>query len=353
MDREIKYQNAVLMGSIELSSRDGKGCWITVEPDGAELESERLFSEYTFITRTAIRMQYRDAKSELVTSELMDYTLSKAKARIALGLYEMGKEYKQEINSSTLKEELKQVDDSLIQKWILTGLLNIRKKNPLQYQFEEIDINGFCSILGIDEKQYLFNASILLEDDFISEGEPEGLDISTGGIFITSSGIKYLSELINKGKPSPPITEEVTTSGKDKEYDYDVAITFAGENRDIAEALAKGLAQKNIKVFYDAFEQAELWGKNLYDHLSHIYGKAARYCIMLLSKDYADKMWTTLERKSAQARAFREKTEYILPIRLDETEIPGLPETVGYISIKDNSIDNIVELVYKKLIKIS
>ena len=46
---------------------------------------------------------------------------------------------------------------------------------------------------------------------------------------------------------------------------------------------------------------------------------------MFLSKYYAAKLWTNLERQASQARAFRENTEYIMPVRLDETVLPGLP----------------------------
>jgi hypothetical protein len=70
---------------------------------------------------------------------------------------------------------------------------------------------------------------------------------------------------------------------------------------------------------------------------------------MLLSKHYESKLWTNLERKSAQARAFRENREYILPIRIDDTQITGIHETVGYIDIKSHSIDEIAEMIMKKL----
>ena len=55
-----------------------------------------------------------------------------------------------------------------------------------------------------------------------------------------------------------------------------------------------------------------------------VYREKARYCLMLVSAAYAAKVWTTHERKSAQARAFSQSAEYILPVRFDETEIPGL-----------------------------
>ena len=73
---------------------------------------------------------------------------------------------------------------------------------------------------------------------------------------------------------------------------------------------------------------------------------------MLLSRHYESKLWTSLERKSAQARAFRENREYILPIKIDDTKITGIHETVGYIDIKSHSIEEIVEMVMTKLKKI-
>ena len=75
----------------------------------------------------------------------------------------------------------------------------------------------------------------------------------------------------------------------------------------------------------------------------------AFYCMMFLSKSYASKVWTSHERKSAQARAMMEKTDYLLPIRLDDTEIPGMLPTVGYLKASDFSSAEIVEFVIQKL----
>ena len=59
--------------------------------------------------------------------------------------------------------------------------------------------------------------------------------------------------------------------------------------------------------------------------------------------------WTTHEQQNAQARAFREKEEYILPVRLDDTEIPGLRKTVGYVDLREKTIDEVCRLVLRKL----
>ena len=52
---------------------------------------------------------------------------------------------------------------------------------------------------------------------------------------------------------------------------YDVVISFAGEDREIAAAIASNLVIRGINVFYDEYEQANLWGKDLYVHLTKVF----------------------------------------------------------------------------------
>jgi hypothetical protein len=132
-------------------------------------------------------------------------------------------------------------------------------------------------------------------------------------------------------------------------FEYDVAISFAGEQRTEAEAIAACLTARNVKLFYDRYEQADLWGKDLYEHLSDVYYKKARYCLMLVSAAYANKVWPTHERRNAQARALSQKNEYILPVRFDDTEIPGLLPTVGYLRFQDHGVEGICSILLEKL----
>lgn len=131
--------------------------------------------------------------------------------------------------------------------------------------------------------------------------------------------------------------------------EYDVAISFAGEDRSIAESIAEKLKQDGIRVFYDSYEKATLWGKDLYEHLNDVYKNKAKYCLMIISKGYRDKQWTNHERKAAQARAFSQNKEYILPLKLDDTEIPGLNETIGYLDFRTINSDEVVMLLKIKL----
>lgn len=134
-----------------------------------------------------------------------------------------------------------------------------------------------------------------------------------------------------------------------KKYEYDIALSFAGEDRQKAKDLADLLESGRYRVFYDEYEQATLWGKNIYEHLSSIYKDKARYCVMFLSQHYAQKLWPNHERQSAQARAFEENREYILPIRLDDTEIPGVLSTVGYLDLRSMTVEDIYRALVAKL----
>lgn len=136
---------------------------------------------------------------------------------------------------------------------------------------------------------------------------------------------------------------------RDGDYKYEVALSFAGEDREYVEAVAVRLRAAGVPVFYDGFEEAALWGKDLYAHLDDVYRLRARYCVMFISQHYREKLWTNHERESAQARAFQENEEYLLPARFDDTDIPGVRPTIGYVDLRRYKPAAFAELVLQKL----
>jgi hypothetical protein len=105
-------------------------------------------------------------------------------------------------------------------------------------------------------------------------------------------------------------------------WEYDVALSFAGEDREPARQLATKLQAAGYLVFYDEFE--ELWGQDLSVKLHKVYGEQARFCVVFVSRHYLRKPWTNQERQVLVARAMREETVCLLPIRLDDTVLPGV-----------------------------
>jgi hypothetical protein len=161
--------------------------------------------------------------------------------------------------------------------------------------------------------------------------------------------IAQRNDLLPK-EPAPVQREAPGRLAEEPAYRYDVAISFAGPERTFAEELASAVRQGGFEVFYDGFYPEQLWGKDLVTFFDNIYRKDSRFCVMFVSSEYAARIWTNHERRSAQARALQEKgQEYILPIRIDDTELDGLPPTVGHLKIADHSIAEIAALLLKKL----
>lgn len=136
---------------------------------------------------------------------------------------------------------------------------------------------------------------------------------------------------------------------ENRTFEYDICLSFASEERRFVREVANELTNRGVRVFFDEYAEVELWGKDLYSHLDDIYRNAARYCVLFVSRHYAKRVWTNHERQSAQSRALTENKEYILPARFDDTTVPGLRPTVGFIDLRSRTPANIADLVVKKL----
>lgn len=132
-----------------------------------------------------------------------------------------------------------------------------------------------------------------------------------------------------------------------KEFEYDVALSFAGEDRCFVEECAKILRSLNVNVFYDNYEKEILLGKNLYSYLADIYHNRARFAVVFVSKSYKEKRWTKHELEYITARKFQQDEEYLLPIKLDDTELNEIPPTIGY--LRGDTPLNVAIVIAKKL----
>lgn len=140
---------------------------------------------------------------------------------------------------------------------------------------------------------------------------------------------------------------------KTKDFDYEVALSFAGEQRYYVEKVSKELTKLNIRHFYDYNEQINLWGKNLTQYLDSVYFEKSMYFVPFISKEYKEKVWTKLEVNSALDRNMTESypnfQQYILPIYFDDTRIPGIVGTIGYIDATKLTPEKIACMIYEKL----
>lgn len=147
----------------------------------------------------------------------------------------------------------------------------------------------------------------------------------------------------------PKEPSETTVKKKQpKRIEFDVALSFAGEQREYVREVATILESKGIKVFYDEFYESHLWGKNLVDYFKDVYYSKSNYCIMFISKEYISKMWPVHERKCATARDIEKFGEYILPVVFDKIQVSGLDPAKKYLSAKKYTPQQIADMFIEK-----
>ncbi|PLX27673.1 hypothetical protein C0583_00335 [Candidatus Parcubacteria bacterium] len=129
---------------------------------------------------------------------------------------------------------------------------------------------------------------------------------------------------------------------------YKVALSFAGEQRDYVEKVANSLKEKGVDFFYDRNNEIEMWGGSLVEYFEKVFKNESDYIVLFLSKEYAEKAWPSFEREVALGRWIFEK-RCIFPVRFDKTEIPGLPDTISYLNIKNLSPEELADAIMTKI----
>ena len=94
--------------------------------------------------------------------------------------------------------------------------------------------------------------------------------------------------------------------------------------------IARRLTDRGVSVFYDDYEKADLWGKDLTKEFENVFRRLSRFVVVFISHEYLAKAWTNLERQHALAGRIERMDDSVLPVRFDDVELPGLPATVGY-----------------------
>jgi len=141
----------------------------------------------------------------------------------------------------------------------------------------------------------------------------------------------------------------MTHAGSPPAHEFDVAMSFAGDDRGFVEAVVTQLQRSGVRVFYDDDQTTAMWGADLIEYLDQIYRLRSRYVVIFISRHYAAKMWPRHERRSALARGLELSEPYVLPIRLDDTPLDGLRPTVGYLDARQVGPAGIVAAILGKL----
>ena len=132
-------------------------------------------------------------------------------------------------------------------------------------------------------------------------------------------------------------------------YSLDFAISFSGVDRQIAKDLTKRLVAYGAKVFYDNSYRSYLWGKRLDRTFPLTFGSEVHFFVPIVSASYIESEWAQYEWSIAKREAERRDEEFILPLRLDDSLLPGLPDTIGYLDLRNVSLDETADCLMDKL----
>ena len=132
-------------------------------------------------------------------------------------------------------------------------------------------------------------------------------------------------------------------------YSFDFAISFSRECRPAARKLAELLETHGAIVFYDNSFLGYLLGKRLDNEFAWVFGEATRFFVPLVSAGYVHGQWPQYEWTIAKLEAERRQEEFVLPLRVDDSLLLGLPDTVGYLDLRCMRLEEVADILVRKL----
>jgi hypothetical protein len=133
-------------------------------------------------------------------------------------------------------------------------------------------------------------------------------------------------------------------------FEFDVAISFAGADREVASDINAVLSRAGYRVFYDLDQQHRLLGEDLTEYLYDLYFRRSRYAIVVVSADFLRSIWAgNWEWRAVLARLQSQREPYVLPYLIEDVSLPGLSPTIGYVSWKQFRPVEFADLVVRKL----
>jgi len=101
--------------------------------------------------------------------------------------------------------------------------------------------------------------------------------------------------------------------------EYDVALSFAGEDRAFARSLNDYLEDAGVSVFFDETEAARILGEDLEAFFGPIYESEADYVVAILGPKYGVKRWTRFESDAFQDRFAKGEVIFVWSRELAQT----------------------------------
>ncbi|HVV12473.1 toll/interleukin-1 receptor domain-containing protein [Amycolatopsis sp.] len=132
---------------------------------------------------------------------------------------------------------------------------------------------------------------------------------------------------------------------------YDIAVSFAGEQREYVAAVVAAAKDRGLNVFYDKNKGNEWWGNNFVREQRKVYGSQTRFFVPFISKDYLTKSVPMDEFSAAMMTAVKQGDGYILPVLMGDVQVPPdlLHPHIHYLRSDDFSPEALAEQLAQRV----
>jgi len=132
-------------------------------------------------------------------------------------------------------------------------------------------------------------------------------------------------------------------------YKFDVALSFAQEDRDAARELGRILNAREVAVFYDEWGVNSLEGERLEEHIDELLRFRAHFGVLLATRNYDRSEWRKHHLTDALSRARQRDADRFLAIRLDDVELLGIPLGAEYLDLQNGRMGDAADAITRRI----
>ena len=132
---------------------------------------------------------------------------------------------------------------------------------------------------------------------------------------------------------------------------YDLAVSFAGEQRSYVEQVVRACQKRGLSVFYDRDVNNEWWGRNYIREQRKVYSSQTRFFVPFISTEYLAKPVPGDEFSAAMMTAIKQGDGYILPVLVGDVQVPVelLHPHVHHLRANDHTPEQLAEQLAKRV----
>ena len=135
------------------------------------------------------------------------------------------------------------------------------------------------------------------------------------------------------------------------DYEHDIAISYAGEDEEVALEIAEALRSRGIKVFNAVLARASVLGADMEELFARAYSANSRFVAVVVSEHYAAKKWTQFELNVARAEEERREGPFILPLTLEDVSLAQISENRARLDLRRIGTEEAARVLADKVLE--